>query len=79
MTKANTTPANGNSTTITKKQRQLKVKQGFYEYQGHQQLQQRSSIAEILLKGKWLVDAGFDVDSNVDITIESGRLVITVV
>ena len=28
------------------------------------------------LKGKWLADAGFDVDSNVDIFIENGKLII---
>ena len=39
-------------------QRQLKVKAGFYDYQGKQDLQHRSDIAEILLKGKWLAQAG---------------------
>jgi hypothetical protein len=75
MTKANTTSVNGDSTT--KQHRRLKVKRGWYDYQGRQTRQQQSTIAEISLKGKWLADAGFDVDSNVDIFIEDGRLVIT--
>jgi hypothetical protein len=75
MTNANTTPANGSTTT--KQHRRLKVKRGWYDYQGRQTRQQQSTIAEILLKGKWLADAGFTVDSNVDISIEDGRLVIT--
>jgi hypothetical protein len=75
MTKANTTSVNGDSTT--KQHRQLKVKRGWYDYQGRQSRQQQSIIAEINLKGKWLSEAGFDVDSNVDISIEDGRLVIT--
>jgi hypothetical protein len=75
MTKANTTSVNGDSTT--KQHRRLKVKRGWYDYQGRQTRQQQSTIAEINLKGKWLADAGFDVDSNVDISIEDGRLVIT--
>ena len=55
--------------------RQLKVKRGWYDYQGRQPLKQQSTIAEISLKGKWLAEAGFTVDSNVD--IEGGRIVIT--
>lgn len=78
MTKANTTSANGVSTTTTS-QRRLKVKRGYYDYQAHQPRQQQSIIAEISLKGKWLADAGFDVESNVDVHIEDGRLVITAV
>jgi len=73
MTKANTTPANGSSTT----QRRLKVKRGFYDYQASQPLKQQSTIAEILLKGKWLADAGFVINGNVTVSIEQGKLVIT--
>ena len=75
MTKANTTSLRDDSTT--KQHRQLKVKRGWYDYQGRQPLKQQSTIAEISLKGKWLADAGFDVDSNVDVCVEDGRLVIT--
>ena len=63
----------------TTSHRQLKVKRGWYDYQGRQPLKQQSTIAEINLKGKWLADAGFAVDSKVDITIEDGRLVITAI
>ena len=75
MTKANTTSLRDDSTT--KQHRQLKVKRGWYDYQGRQPLKQQSTIAEISLKGKWLADAGFTVDSNVDVCVEDGRLVIT--
>ena len=76
MTKANTTSLRDDSTT--KQHRRLKVKRGWYDYQGRQPLKQQSTIAEISLKGKWLADAGFTVDSKVDVCIEDGRLVITV-
>ena len=75
MTKANTTSLRDDSTT--KQHRRLKVKRGWYDYQGRQTRQQQSTIAEISLKGKWLADAGFTVDSKVDVCIEDGRLVIT--
>ena len=67
-----------NGASETKQHRRLKVKRGWYDYQGRQPLRQQSTIAEILLKGKWLADAGFAVDSNVDVCIEGGRLVITI-
>jgi len=73
MTKANTTSVNDVSTTS---HRRLKVKRGFYDYQARQPLKQQSTIAEISLKGKWLADAGFAVDSHVDVTIENQRIVI---
>jgi len=72
MTKANTSDS-----TSTTQHRRLKVKRGFYDYQGRQPLKQQSTIAEISLKGKWLAEAGFDVDSKVDVTVEDGRLTIT--
>ena len=74
MTKVNTASANGVSMAS---HRQLKVKCGWYDYQARQTLKQQSTIAEISLKGKWLADAGFTVDSKVDVCIEDGRLVIT--
>ena len=76
MTKANTTSLRDDSTT--KQHRRLKVKRGWYDYRGRQPFKKQSTIAEIHLKGKWLADTGFDVDSNVDVCIEDGRLVITV-
>ena len=77
MTNANTTSLRDVSTN--KQHRQLKVKRGWYDYQARQWINNRSTIAEIQLKGKWLADAGFAIDSKVDITIENGRLVITAV
>ena len=65
--------ANGVSTAS---HRQLKVKRGWYEYQGRQPLKQQSTIAEILLKGKWLAEAGFEIDSNVEIQVQQQRIVI---
>ena len=73
MTNSKSTPVHGVSTTY----RQLKVKRGWYDYQARQPLKQQSTIAEILLKGKWLADAGFDINSNVDVLIQNRRLVIT--
>ena len=75
MTNANTTSLRDISTN--KQHRQLKVKRGWYDYQARQWINNRSTIAEINLKGKWLADAGFDVDSHVNVSIEQGRLTIT--
>jgi len=58
-------------------QRQLKVKAGFYHYQAKQVCQQRSDIAQILLKGKWLHQAGFQAGENVTVRVMHGCLVIT--
>ena len=77
MTKDNTTSANDSTTTITKQQRQLKVKQTYYDYQAKQAFGSRSAISEILLKGKWLNDAGFTANSLVNVQVKRGKLVIT--
>ena len=74
MTKANTTSLRDDSTT--KQHRRLKVKRGWYDYQGRQTRQQQSTIAEINLKGKWLADAGFEINSNVEIQVQQRRIVI---
>ena len=74
MTKANTTSLRDDSTT--KQHRRLKVKRGWYDYQGRQTRQQQSTIAEISLKGKWLADAGFEINSNVEIQVQQRRIVI---
>jgi len=65
------------TTTITKPQRQLKVKQTYYDYQAKQAFGSRSAISEISLKGKWLNDAGFAADSLVKVQVKRGKLVIT--
>ena len=72
MTIHKCTRQRGNSTT-----RRLKVKRGWYDYQGRQPLKQQSTIAEILLKGKWLAEAGFEINSNVEIQVQQRRIVIT--
>ena len=81
MTKAKSTLDNSVSTNppklITKPQRQLKVKQTYYDYQAKQASSSRSAISEILLKGKWLNDAGFAADSLVNVQVKRGKLVIT--
>ncbi len=76
MTKANTTSLRDVSTT--KQRRQLKVKRGWYDYQGRQPLKQQSTIAEILLKGKWLAEAGFEIDSNVEIQVQQRIVIIAI-
>ena len=58
-------------------QRTLTVRQGWYDYQAKQTYQQRATIAEILLKGKWLTEAGFIIGQTVNVDIQQGKLVIT--
>ncbi len=82
MSTTQSTPANGSTTRVTKQsdtptQRQLKVRESRYDYQANQQPNQRTEIGEILIKGKWLIEAGFSVHAKVTIQIEDGRLVLT--
>lgn len=58
-----------------KKQQQLKVKKGYYPYQLSQH--QRTPIGEIQLKGNWLIQAGFAIDSPVTVRVMDGCLVLT--
>ena len=76
MTNNKTTPIEGATTTITKQQRQLKVREGFHSYQLNQWPTKRTAVGEIQLKGHWLVQAGFDIDSNITVNIQHGKLVI---
>ena len=58
-------------------QRQLKVRETFHTYQLHQNPNQRSPIGEIHLKGHWLIEAGFEIDSPITVRIMHGCLVVT--
>ena len=83
MSTAKSTLDNGVSTTPLDKhppalKRRLKVKRGFYDYQASQPPQERSTIAEITLKGKWLAEAGFTVGSQVTVHTTNGWMLIVV-
>lgn len=58
-----------------KKQRQLKVRQSYHDYQLDQY--DRTPIGEIKLKGNWLIQAGFAIDAPVTVRVMEGCLVIT--
>lgn len=58
-------------------QRQLKVREAFHPYQLNQNPNQRSKIGEIHLKGHWLIEAGFDIDTSVNVRVMEGCLVLT--
>ena len=62
---------------ISKPERQLTVRESYYEYQSKQHPKQRVTIGQILIKGHWLIQAGFLVNSSVTIHIERGKLVLT--
>lgn len=57
--------------------RQLKVTAGSYDYQLSQPMPERTAIGQILLKGQWLVKAGFPVDNPVKVRVMEGCLVLT--
>lgn len=62
---------------VTKtQQRQLTVKSSYYAYQLNQQRHQRADISEILLKGKWLHQAGFQAGQTVSVKVMQGCVVI---
>ena len=58
-----------------KKQRRLKVKAAYHSYQLNQN--PRTPIGEIQLKGKWLIEAGFGIDTPVTVRVMEGCLVVT--
>lgn len=58
-------------------QRQLTVKSSYYSYQLNQQQHQRSEVTEILLKGKWLAQAGFEAGQEITVRVMRGCLVVT--
>jgi len=59
----------------TKKQRRLKVREGYHSYQLSQH--QRTPIGEIQLKGNWLIKAGFDINQPVTVRVMDKCLVLT--
>jgi toxic protein SymE len=56
-------------------QRQLKVREAYHSYQLNQN--QRTPVGEIHLKGKWLIQAGFEIDIPVKVRVMEGFLVLT--
>jgi hypothetical protein len=42
-----------------------------------QNCKDRTVAGEILLKGHWLVKAGFDIDSSVTVQVKRGRITVT--
>ncbi len=59
------------------KERQLKVRQSYYEYQLKHFWKDRTPIGQIELKGHWLVQAGFNIDQAVKVRVMPGCLVVT--
>ncbi len=59
------------------KQRQLKVREAYHSYQLHQNTNQRTPVGEIHLKGHWLIQAGFSIDTPVTVQVQDGCLVVT--
>ena len=63
--------------------RQLKVLRGYYERYTPKIRRARIdyrppiTVPQVLLKGRWLENAGFAIDSSVNVEVEDGRLVIT--
>ncbi len=69
---------NTRDTRVTKiKQRQLTVKSSYYAYQLNQQRHLRSDVSEILLKGIWLAQAGFEAGQEITVRVMDGCLVLT--
>ena len=66
----------GNSRPVkTPNQRRLKVREAYHSYQLSQR--QRTPVGEIHLKGHWLIQAGFDIDTPVTVYVENGKLIVT--
>ncbi len=80
MTKRDSTPLQRTTTSPQPprlKERQLKVRQSYYEYQLKHYQQDRTPIGQIELKGHWLIQAGFEIDRAVKVRVMPGCLVLT--
>ncbi len=64
--------------TATAKPRQYKVRETYHSYQLKQNSRDRTPIGEIHLKGNWLIQAGFDIDTPVKVRVMEGCLVVTI-
>lgn len=58
-------------------ERQLKIREAYHSYQPSQNCHQRTPISEIHLKGHWLIQARFEIDSPVKVRVMEGCLVLT--
>lgn len=76
MTDDDDTPAL-RSAKIQAHQRQLKVRGAYHSYQLQQNCRDRTPIGEIHLKGHWLIQAGFEIDTPVRVRVMAGCLVVT--
>jgi hypothetical protein len=65
------------ATKTQQQQRLLTVCASCYGYQSGQHLKQKSEISQILLKGKWLAQAGFHAGQQVTVTLMPNGLIIT--
>lgn len=65
------------SAKIQAHQRQLKVREAYHSYQLQQNCRDRTPIGEIHLKGHWLIQAGFEIDTPVRVRVMTGCLVVT--
>ena len=85
MTKQHHTPALPLNKTKTGKlkankiqtRRFLKVRESYHSYQLQQPCKQRVSVAEIHLKGHWLITAGFAIDTPLTVQVKQGFITIT--
>lgn len=61
--------------------RQLKVRQGYYEYHynGHTFREHRTPepVPFILLKGYWLAQANLPIGTELQVTIHSGKIILS--
>ena len=58
-------------------QRKLKVREAYHSYQLSQNYHERTPVGEIHLKGNWLIQAGFTIDTPVNVKVMEGCLVLT--
>ena len=71
-TQAGTHPAQSNHPQT----RRYKVRGVYWRYQLSTPWYSREHIGEIQLKGKWIIAAGFEINSYVAVTISQGRIII---
>lgn len=80
MAKSNDTSASRSTTKNSCQERQIKVTRAYYDYKPKDASPYQSGQYRpwIQLKGKWLEQAGFSVDTPVKVRVMEGCLVLTI-
>lgn len=76
MAKSTITPEHRSAQEKSFPSRNLKVRQGYYDYQLLGSYKRSAPVPWIHIKGYWLDKAGFTIDTPVSVEVQDGCLII---